>query len=323
MSATLTWHYSGPATKGGTAVSNGFADMVTEISSNSADSNYKWEVASSNTGSTPYTIVLKRKDASAGRILLCCFTSAESNYNAAIFNGAVSTNRLYVAFFPSGNTDAVSNLTAASGTMMGDDSNAIYVGHCADVAQWYATNFQFTYFENEEAMIFFFQNPAATTIYMCGAGYLLVDDADNVYPCTLAGGNSNMSNWGTTAGVLAWTNTELAPNGLTSRIRGNYGGDNKLFFHAFSPSGNWCSVSSASSLMIDTGTSDVWFLPVQLLGQTRGEGLVLKWRQLAYGPPTTGAFATIQSTGPVTEAIQICSATGGDVSAPWATNFKI
>lgn len=323
MSATLTWNYSGPATKGGTTVADAFADLVAEINSNSADANYNWQVASSNTGSTPYTVVLKRKDASAGRILLCSFTSSESNYNAAIFNGAVSLNRFYVAFFPAGNTDAVSNLNAASGTMMGDDTGASYVSHNGDASSYYTTNYQFFYFDCEEAMLFCWQNPAISTIYGCGAGYLLVDDADNVYPCSFGAGNTSLSNWGTTTGVLPWSSSDYAPNALNGRIRANYGGNNKLYYHAFSASGNWCSVASASSLMIDTGTSDVWFLPVQLLGTTRGEGLVLKWRQLAFGPPTQGAFATIQSTGPVTEAIQVCAATAGDVSAPWVTNFKI
>lgn len=323
MSAILTWFNSGLETKSGTTAADLFGDIVSAFNANSADSDFSWEVASSNTATTPYTIVLKPKDAGVGRILLCAFTSAESNYNSAIFNGSTSTNRFYFTYFPAGSTDAVSNLNAASGTMMGDDTGALYVSPPLTISTIYGSSVQFYYFDSAEAVVFGFQNPTATSCYGGAVGNILVDAQDNVYPANMGLGGGSWASWGSTSGILNWATGERYPNSSTARVRANYGGDNKLYFHAFNPSGNWANAVSGSSLMIDTGSSNAFFVPVQLVGQERGEGLVLKWRQICHGPPTTGAFATIETTGPVVQARQLNAYTSGQNGAPWVTNFKI
>lgn len=127
MSATLTWHASGPATKTGTTQAAFMTDIAAMVSANSGDSNFKWQVASSNDSSAPYYVVLKRKDASAGRVLFVAWTSTPAGFNTAILDQNPSTTAFYVAYFPAGNVDTPSNLTASSGTILGDDTGAVKV----------------------------------------------------------------------------------------------------------------------------------------------------------------------------------------------------
>jgi hypothetical protein len=80
---------------------------------------------------------------------------------------------------------------------------------------------------------------------------------------------------------------------------------------------------SATDILTSTSVNKVWFVPSQILGQTKGEGFVLKLRQMGYGPGTVGAFTVYNTTGPVAAARQMSNHTAGLNSGAWLTNFKL
>ncbi len=323
MSATLTWASSGVGTKTGTTVAALISDIVSLVNSKSGDSSFYWQVASSNTASSPNYIVLKRKDGSAGRILLAVWTSAPAGNNAAILDGAPTSNNLYGAWFPSGNVDTPSNLTASSGTILGDDSGCTKVWAAMLVSTVYAASFQPFYFDSAEAVFFGFQNPGGSSLYAAGAGYLLVDASDNAYGAVVGFGGSTLSSFGATA-IQPWSATKPNANSTTSCVRTNYGSSDRVYFFASVPSGPWAnSAVSSTDILTDTSNSKAWFVPVQLLGQTKGEGFVLKFRQFGFGPGTTGPLTPYNTTGPVVSARQFNAATAGGTGYPWFTNFKL
>lgn len=326
MSATLAWQNSGLGAKTGTTVAAAIADIATLVSSKSGDAAFLWAVASSSTAASPNYVVLKRKSGAAGRILIACWTSAPAGNNAAILDAAPTSNALYIAFFPAGNVDTPSNLTASSGTIMGDDTGAVKVSASCAVSFAYAALLQPFYFDSAEAVFFGFQNPAVSTS-LCGfgAGYLLVDAADNEYAATVSFGNTALHTFGQTTSGMGWTTTaQVAGTSSAPHVRTNYGAAGRAYFGAYAPAGAWASQATGpTDILTDTSLSRAYFVPFQLLGQAKGEGFALKLRQIAFGPGTTGAFSAYNTTGPVVAARQFNAATTGGGGFPWFTNFKI
>jgi len=324
MSATLTWASSGLVTKTGTTVAALIADIVSLVNSKSGDSSFYWQVASSSTASSPNYVVLKRKDGSAGRILLVVWTSAPAGNNAAILDGAPTTNSLYGAWFPSGNVDTPSNLTASSGTILGDDTNCVKVWAAMAAATIYAASIQSFYFDSAEAMYFGFQNPANTTAYFAGAGSILVDGSDNAYDGVIGTGTGGSQLGASPGSTLAYSATAVLANSTTACVRTNYGSSNRTYFLAWYPSSAWANVAvSSTDILTATASNLAYFVPLQLLGQTKGEGFILKLRQVALGPGTVGPLTAYNTTGPVVAARQFNAATSGANGMVWMTNFKL
>ncbi|MCK9987661.1 MAG: hypothetical protein AzoDbin1_04133 [Azoarcus sp.] len=321
---TLSWFNSGFGAKSGTTIAALLSDVVTLVNSKSGDANFSWQVASSNVATSPYYVVLKRKDLSPGRILLLGYASAPGTNNATLLDTAPTTNALYGSYFPAGNVDSPSNITAASGAVMGDDTGALKVWANMGVASIYAAGTQPFYFDSADAVVFGFQNPTAATTYMAGAGKILVDGADSAYDGVFSLGTGNAALWGNTSNPLPWAATKPAAGSVTACIRTNHGSTDRTYYFAWTPAGSWAAIAVGSTdILTDTSVSKAWFVPVQLLGNTKGEGFVLKLRQIAYGPGTTGPFAQYSTTGPVTAARQFNGATAGGAGHPWFTNFKI
>lgn len=322
MSATLTWQSSGLGTKTGTTNAALIDDLVTLINSKSGDANFKWQVASSSSGSSPLYLVLKRKDGSAGRILLVIWSSAPAGNNAAILDAGPTSNALYGAWFPSGNVDTPSNLSASSGTILGNDTGAVKVWASMAVSTIYTTSVQPFYFDCDEAVAFGWQNPGSSNCYLAAAGNLLVDGSDNVYGATFSFGGTSATVFG--SGVSPWSASTVQASSSTICFRTNYGSSNRVYFQGFAPTGVWASQAVGSAdILTNTSTTEVWFIPVPLLGQTKGEGFVLKLRQIAYGPGTTGPLSPYNVTGPTVAARQFNAATVGGNGYPWFVNQKL
>lgn len=326
MSATLTWFNSGIyGSKSGTTIGACFTDLAALINATDAGADFTWELASSNVGSTPYYVVLKPKGGGAGRILIVSWSSGPAGNHAVLLGGAPTTSVVYVSYFPAGNTDTPSNLTAASGTILGDDTNALKVAPSNAISSLYAASMVPFYFDCAEGCVFGFQNPASSSVYWFAAGNLLVDAADTAYPCVIGGNtNAGSSISSSTAGLMPWTTSTYLGGALTPAVVCNYGSANRVYFQAWHPSAGWASVApSATDILSNTGVNKRYFAPVHLLGQTKGEGIVLKLRQLAYGPGTTAAFESYSTTGPVVKARQLYAGTTGANGHLWATNFKL
>jgi hypothetical protein len=324
MSATLTWfHHQGAKT--GTTSAALITDLAAMVNAKLADANYSWRVASSQSATSPYYCVLKRKDGSAGRILFVIWTSAPAGNNAAILTGTPTNDHLYYTWFPAGNTDTPLNLTAASGTILGDDTGALYVGGTFQLTTVYGASAQPHYFDSAEGIAFGLQNPASTSLYGGFIGKVLVDAADTAYDAMLYAGGSSLANFGALGSPsLAWmpASTSFAHNVSNQHIRANYGGNNKLFFQAWAASG-WGNLAVGSNdILTDTALSKAWFVPYPLAGHTKGQGFPLKLRQIAFGPGVTGPFAAYSSGG-VVQARCMAAATLGSNGYPWLTNFKL
>jgi hypothetical protein len=325
MSATLTWASSGNGAKGGTAIANFLDDLDTLITSKAGDATFFWEKAGKNSAATPYWLLLRRKDGSNGRILIVCFTSAPAGNNAAILDGAPTTNQILIAWFPNGTANTASNLTAASGTICGDDTGAVKCAPFPVVATAYAASFVPFYFDSAEGMVFGTGNPATAPLYMMGAGDLVIDASDNVYGCTFGFGSSSAQTFGSqSASPMPWSSTAVLAGGPVQVVRTNYGSANRSYFAAWLPSGDWANRAvSSTDILTNTAANNVWFVPAQLLGQVKGDGFVLKFRQIGFGPGTVGAFTAYSTTGPTVAARQFCNTTTGANGAPWMLNFKL
>lgn len=326
MSSTLVWHSSGLGVKTGTARANFISDLATLFNANLSDANFSWHVASSSTAGNPNYLVLKRKNGSSGRILIVAYTAAPAGANPALFDvaaGSIGTTNVYVAWFPNGNVDTPSNLTAASGTILGSDTDAVKVVNGGATGTTYAALFQHFYFDSAEAVVFCQQNPAAATAYMFGAGDIVVDAADNAYGAAFGYGNTGINTWGSTTSMAPFVAAGVQAGALTAHVRTNYASANRAYYHATSVTG-WANVSvSVTDILTDTAANKAWFVPQQLVGNTKGEGFVLKYRQIAYGPGTLGAFQFYQTTGPTVQARQVNAATAGGNGYPWVVNFKV
>lgn len=324
MSATLTWFNSGLGAKSGITSAAQIDDLVTLINSKSGDSNFAWQVASSNSATSPLYIVLKRKSGAVGRILLINYTSVPGSQPANLFDQIPTANTLYGAFFPAGNVDTPSNLTASSGTILGSDTGVTKVWAGMNIATVYGASAQPFYSDCAEAVYIAFQNPASSAQYAGAAGYLVVDQADQEYAAVLGGGSSNFAGFGGTTAVMPWVPTKPGAGSGTACVRTNYGGTDRVFFQAWLPSGPWSTQAVGSvDLLTDTSISRGYFLPMHLLGMTKNEGFVLKLRQIAIGPATTGPFTPYNTTGPVVAARQFCAASAGGAGYAWMPNFKV
>lgn len=323
MSTTLTWNFSGLGTKSGTAVGNLIDDIVALVNSKSGDANYNWQVASSqNTGNTLH-IVLKRKDASVGRVLLIIFTASPANQNSALFDQAPSLNTLYGAWFPNGNVDTPSNITAATGTVLGDDTGSVKSWASMLVSSIYGANVQVFTVDSTEGIYFFFQNPATSTMYGSGVGKLIVDGGDVERDCVVGFAANSLSTLGQ-GGQMIWTSAASPAGGGSACVRTNYGAANRVYFIAWAPNGAWLNTAVGSGdILSDTATQRAWFQSLSLIGQVKGEGIVLKLRQFGIGPGTTAAFTSYNITGPVVAARQCNALSSGGIGYPWFTNFKI
>lgn len=328
MSATLTWFNSGLGTKTGTAITNFINDLSTLVVSKAGDANFSWEEAGKNVAGTPYWYLLKRKDASAGRIALINWASAPAGNNVAILEQAPATN-IFMCYFPNGNVDTLSNLTASSGTICGNDTNCIKVCPLPTIGSMYGTNYVPFYFDCYDGIFLGVQNPASSSLYGGFAGELAVDLADNAYG--IVGVSGSTQSWSafaaTSSQTISWAAGDLpAGEGNTALMRSNYGSADRNYFPAFAPSGSWTQQSiGANDILTNTSLSKAFFCPVMLLAnQVKGAGIQIKLRQIAWGPINPGQFGVYSETGPVVMARQFCANTaGGTNGSPWVVNEKI
>jgi hypothetical protein len=328
MSATLTWASSGLGAKTGTARADFFNDLAALVSSVAPNPAFSWQIASASVAGNPNYIVLKRKDGSPGRILIVGYTGAPAGANTTIFDvaaGSVLTTLPYIAWFPSGNVDTPSNLTSASGTILGNDAGAVKVGPGNTFSPGYGALIQHFLFDSEEGIWFCTQNPGSTVCNYMAAGDLLVDAADVAYGASIGGFTSSFGDLGISGSTQQpFSATKPSAGSATQCIRTNHGAANSVYYHGMSPNGVWAAVApSSTDVLTNTSANKAWFVPIQLIGNAKGGGFVLKHRQFGYGPGTVSALQTYQITGPVTVAVQMNARVTGGNGSPWLTNFKI
>lgn len=330
MSTTLNWASSGNAASNtGTTPSGVINDLNTLITSKSGVAAFNWQVAGSSLATTPFYVVLSRKDASAGRIVVMSLSTAFTSIQPTMFDQLPAISNVFIGWFPNGTASTLLNLNATSGTVCGNDTGAVKCSSFAAVGGSYSAAARLFYYDSYDGIYLCACDPASPAQYVVGAGQLVEDASGVAYDTTLGTGNS--SSFGASFGTGTFTYVGLSgivnSGALPNSVRVNYTPipTATQFYSPFTGVGVWATLlnSSADSVLADNANSKVWFAPFTLMPNTKGGGAVLKLRQLGYGPGTTGPFAAYNTTGPVQQAIQMINATAGSTSGAWLTNFKI
>lgn len=331
MSATLTWREAGPHGSQTAASTIGMlTDLKALIDSNAADPNYLWEVCSSSLVTTPIYLTLRRKDLSDGRILIIGWTSAPAGNNVNILDTSPAIAAVYMCYFPSGNVSTPSNLTAASGTVMGNDTNCVKATCISsNIGITYQAGFRVAYVESAEAFYVFTQSTAgASSVYGGGAGEILVDGNDNVYGGVIGCGAGTWTSLAAfTSNMMPWSSAVINAGATGACVRTNYASANRNMFLAYIPSSNWNAQTfgATADCTVDAAAGKVFFYGMPLLGNNAAKnGPAVKLRQLAWGPGVTAAWQAINASGPVRMALATCHTGPSSVShMPWFTNFKL
>ncbi len=329
MSALLTWKKAGPQAKTGTGSGEFVDDLVSLINSKSGDATFLWEVASSS-NTNPFYVVLKRKSGAAGRLMFICFSSAPAGNNPAFLQANPTANNWMATWFPAGNIDTPTNISASSGTVFGVDTGAVKASSIMNVGSLYAANYVLNVFASADVVYVLSNDPAATSTYCLAGGKMVVDANDDEYDAVFACTNTApLNQFGNRQNGMSWqdgSTTLNAGSSNTTYIRTNYGASDRLFFTGMYPNSFMVEDPGTDDILANAGTSEANFFAVPLVGRTKGIGFPLKFRQLAFGPPIGSAFATYDTTGPVLAATSMCpmtSPTGSQTTFPWLTEFKV
>jgi len=327
MAALLTWNNAGPQVQTSTSVGDCFTDLKNLIDSVLANALYKWQVSSSNLAGTPYYVTLKPKSGAAGRILIVCWTGAPAGNNVAILDTTPTSNQLHICYFPNGNVDTPSALTAASGTIMGNDTGAVKCTPIGTLSTLYASGYRWSYLDTDEQCLFFTQQSGVHTTYGGCAGMCLVDSADVAYAGTIGAGATALQNMAGGTPTAPWTPITALAGSTTGCIRTNYGGPNRQLALAFAPVGTFNNQApGAQDPTIESSTGRAYFFAIPLIpaGATPAvrDGAPLKMRQIAFGPQVQSAWQVFNTTGPVVaaRAAQSFPTTGVNL---WCTNFRV
>ena len=203
-----------------------------------------------------------------GPILLAVWTSAPAGNNAAILDGAPSSNPVYCAWFPSGNVDTPSNLTASSGTIMGDDSNCVKVSAALAVATIYATGIVPFYFDSAEAVIFCWQNPSNNVLRMRRRQF-----AGRRHPTTPTAPPLECRRSRFAASNMTWANTKPQPTRPRHASAPTTGPRIEPTFKPGTPLAFWASSAvSSTDILTDTGRTKRGSCPCSCSAKPRVRG---------------------------------------------------
>jgi hypothetical protein len=329
MATTLTFALGIGPTPTATGEIGFFNDMVTMINNKLGDASFSWKVLSSNVASSPYYVVLGRKDNSAGRILLIDYLSSPAGYNPSLFDSpTVTTDYCQVAYFPNGNVSTPSNLTSNTGAVMGNDTGVVKLtSNQTPITSMYnaLTGTILYYFDSYDFVSIGVGNAYYQQWAFIG-GKCLVDYTGTAYDGCMGSIIGTSQN----SALMQWCpSTVSTPAGLATYniIRTNYGSNNRAYFSAF-PNSAWLYTANGTTgdILADNSNSKAWFAAYPLMGQTKGEGVVLKLRQMAWGPSTNVAFQEYSVSGPTVAAISANNSASGSTTSYsnlWFTNFQV
>lgn len=330
MATTLTFALGiGPTPSAATEIGF-FNDINTMITANASNSAFSWKVLSVETSTSPYYVVLGRKDNSIGRILFIDYTTNPTpNFNPSLFDTTTcSTDYCQVAYFPNGNVSTPSNLLSNSGTVMGNDTGVVKLttNQSAITSMYTSTTAPILYYFDSYDFVSLGVGNAYYQQWAFIGGKCLVDYTGTAYDgCvgTVLGTSQNTN-------LMQWypSGTPSPAGGSTYNIvRTNYGSNNRVYFSAFTQSA-WLFQSNGTTgdILADNSNSKAWFAAYPLMGQTKGEGVALKLRQMAWGPSTNVAFQEYSVSGPTVAAINANNNASGSTTSYsnlWFTNFQV
>ena len=352
MASTLTWNSAVAAAVSAAATAvQFFTDLNALVTAQAANSAFSWQVGVLNTSNTLanptyITLVQKATIAASGGIaanpgpviLICNYASAPSFFNTNTMDAVPSTSQLMISYFPNATTvtpvAGALNVTGSTQavTTFGNDTGCVKMtNQVSAISTIYAVGVQMSYADSADCIYISTGSPATTfsAQYAMMAGLGVVDYSGNVYGCCVHFSSAPATNSsGTISNWAVGGAAQNAGNASSRVLRTNYGSLNRVYFDAFvAPSWAAQSVPAAiGDIMQNNSTGYAYYAPIQLMGNTKGEGVVLKLRQIAYGPQTVVNYTVYYTTGPVVAAMQLVatiSGVAGSAIIPWLTNFQL
>ena len=351
MASTLTWNtaVAGATSAAATAVQF-FTDLNTLVTAQAGNSAFAWQVGTLNTSNTlanPTYITLVQKSTIAASggiaanpgpvILICNYASAPSFYNTNTMDAVPATSQLQVSYFPSATTVTPAagalNVTGSTQaiTTMGNDTNCVKMTNMVTgIATVYTVGYQLSYADSADC-VYISMGPTASSwaaqyAFMAGLG--IVDYSGNVYGCCVHFNSSPTVN--STGIIQLWVASGTATESAAASdrvLRTNYGAANRTYYDAFVVPGWAAQTAGVTADILQNNTNGyAYFAPIQLMGNAKGEGVVLKLRQIGFGPQTIVNYTNYYTTGPVVAASQLVACTGGTANAsviPWLTDFQL
>jgi hypothetical protein len=318
----ITW-YSGPPQEYTTPASaqiDGLLDALnTLIVANSASASATWEVIQYNS-STPRSILLRRKNGSAGRIVI--FGNNGSTPNAAAVRGTATASTHYIGYSATSTTNTVSNYTTGAPL---PDSDYIPGVACWGIAV--STFYTLAYAEFADGIYF---NVATSTGHsVAGAGSIVEDINGTAYPAIQGTGTNGAAGWGpgqsNTGGIFPPSpGTDASYSSSTSAIVVRFSSANSMLYRLFSISG---TSSNLYTRLLDASTHRHHFFPVWLCWNTTAAASVFgKLRGIAFGPQATrwAERFTVGSPPNPTSAYALGYGNiNGNTNPVWFVNFDI
>lgn len=306
--ATMTWHgpYTSAPAAAGTTPAEFFADIYDALVVAAADGAFPWEICSYDNVDPLQHICLKRKDASAGRIIIL-YHNASITFNAQLHAGSGGiASGVRIAYVPGATSDVPANLDGsgnvfASGSMF---PNAPFSGYLAALAGG------FTYVYGCEGGIVFQQRGGigvANSVY--GAGDLVVDPSDASAPISFMLNSNSQLTVDDTAPPANYGNGTVGYLQKPDLATVYYFGSGQVL--SYYPAG-----------LRNNAIKKAWFPIANLCSYQIPAPDWCKYslRQISMGIVPLAADEVLYTTGPVTKAISLSGSTSASI---WLLNFKL
>lgn len=285
-----------------------------------------WQVAASSIAVSGVNyLTLKRRDGSAGRIMIFGCTATAPNVNAVSDASALMTV-LYCGYAMSPTGSAADTPDAPIATFTTDQPYLYWMRGCQ--ASMNSSDYRYiSYIESSAGILFMLRSGSDnTSLESFGAGDLLVDLADNPRPCSFGYSGTVAYNAAfdinvSTAGLLP------APNvggyfeaGLTQRNATQWVSVN--CYRAAGPLG----LTTDSDRLYSEDLSQRYYLPIMVFKRSSGvnaRGIAGRMRQIAFGSYGTRGQVILEAG----TAAKMATGWSGSVSIPvpclWCTEFAM
>lgn len=290
----VTWYSPTPAYRVTPAANeeNDILDALNSliVASSSSASAY-WEVVE-YVNVSPRSLMLRRKNNAAGRILI--FGQNGSTPNAAAVRGTAAASTLYIAYSASSTATNVSSYLTGAPLAASDYIPGVVWGPFTA-----SQEYLLSYVEHTDG-VFFGASIANNSFFMCGAGEILEDISGTAISAIQGTGTTGASPWTTSGSSNAMIpGTPAADSSYTSSqaaIVARISGANKLLFRIF-------TFQAPANQCHDLASHRAEYHPIWLCYNTTDSTAVFgKMRQVAFGPPSNRWTARVGGGSPPNQA---------------------
>lgn len=274
------------------------------LTTRSAATDFPWQIASAETTTSPFHLVLKRKSGDPGRIIFVGVTTGPgTTYNPQLSTIIWSASGIRAGFFPAATSDVPANILSTSGDVFTTPTG--YTGVTSNFTQ--------------------FTNGAYTmSVWACQDGIALRWGAGVIGDSMWVIGDM-MENNATDAVPVAFYNGSMSAtiSSTESLTISTTGGFFQLAGVVSHVGHGWTLQTDVSDKLRNSGAKTAGFFPTSLavIRESLQNVYGYKLRQVCRGPSSLAAYEPMLTTGPVLSAV--CMASLATSNAPWLTNFKV